>query len=984
MARTGSRLATNQHHGAAAVQTSSESGHVRDQVTRALELVAQGQGSQSSAFSLLGEAWRTDADACLCALSELLKRCLVVYTKDAGVERVFEFVAAFAASESGTPAIDGSVDKENSPFGEYFGERMLSFFTRLLAAKDKAVRYRSCEAIASLMKAFGDATSRDTTIWSRLTRALLERTRDRVPMVRARALVALHAMYTREAQIIDDETCKSFERLITSDTSTLVRRTALAHAVLTPQTKLLDAVLSRTRDVDERIRAMVYQQVLSGQVDPRMLSIAQRVELLQRGASDRSPMVRRACLQTMLRENWLERVCDGRLTSLMRLLDVEVNETTALSALTQMLIDCPETRCLQIITRFMSELRQATDHTEDEQGRQQQDEACPVDLNELNAERAAVAYVSAQVIAWKARRGRNPIWSHRLAAFLPCTADLCAALLYYHRHAVDIDAATPDVDATSSFISNPEHSKSALETSAAIGTPQTYAFVVRMLLKMASVVDLSDEAGRRILVSTLQTLIRSPRFRTEELELALGTLMRAQADVSETTRLIAEMVTGLHTSTDETETEPEAEQQCSSGRCLAMTEALLQVLLMHWHRLGHQFSGRSSLRQRMDSSSFTETAAQTLMPTLMSLFSACALNHLTSDDSDQRLAAVNVLGLYGLVDQTGQLAMQHALLLLHVSENDVEAVRLVALRALFDWLCVFPFESASSEDQSQSSKDSWASDQDRTTLRRNLLDRLCMVLTSADTDSLQSIVVEGFAKLIFLRRLAPDAELIKRLLLLFFTPTTADNPALRQCLAVFFPSICLLGTAQHRHAFEQTFLPTLRVLVNSPKLNPLATVSPVQAGQYIMYLLDPSRMKAQPMHHASGSRLRPDQALISDENVHLRLAIEMLNEIILEPRAELALVCARLLPHVSLPSAVSDADTTQILESINRLIQSALEEASNATLRRLLERFASQMQAAVTNTMNTSASPTVETDPNSSETSIQTATADQRDVLAEA
>jgi condensin complex subunit 3 len=980
MARTGSRLAAARRAGASTVPldiTVVEG--VKERVARALESTAHEAGSLSSACSLLKEAWSLDPEACFSNFSELLKRCLVVYTKDAAVERVIELIGIFAASVAGTSSTRDSAEKENIPADENIAEKMALFFSRLLSAKDKAVRYRSCEAIASLVNAAGDACLKNSNLASKLSQALLERTRDRVPLVRARALLALHALRIREACAFDDQIDTVFERLITCDPSVVVRKTALAHAVIVPPMKLLDAVLSRTRDVDERIRIMVYQQTLSRSFDPRMLSIAQRVELVQNGVSDRSANVRRACLQTMLREAWLDGICEKRLTNLMQLLDVEVNEDTVLPAIGQMLVECSDVECLRMLTSFMSELRQAKDCADEEPGQCTE----PIDLNELTAERAAAAFVCAQVIAWKTQSTKSPVWSQRLATFLPCIADFCAALQYYHRHAVNADAAIPDMGSVNESMSYLGPLPNAAELSIAVEAPQTYAFVVRMLLKMARLMDLSDEAGRRVLVDTLKMLIQSPRFRAEDLELALGNLMRAQADVFETTRMVAEMITSLHADAL-AEEEPDGARSCSSSRCLALTEALLQVLLIHWNRLGRTFTGRSISAQQPGALAPSETSGQALMPTLLTLLSACALNHLTSDDSRERLAAVNVLGLYGLADQTGQLAMQHALLLLHVSEHDVEAVRLVALHALFDWLCAFPLESIATDDQSQASKDSWASDQqDQASLRRNLLDRLCQLLTSAETDSLQSAVVEGFAKLVFLRRLAPDAELIKRLLLLFFTPTTADNTALRQCLAVFFPSICVAGTTQHRHAFEQAFLPTLRVLVNSPQTNPLATVSPVQAGQYILFLLDPSRANNTPANSATKDGCYTEQGPTGDENVHLRLAIEMLNEIILEPRAEMALVCARLLLHISIATSLLDSDTIPVAESVQRLVQSALEETSSATLKRQLERFGTHLQDALDAavTAGTTAS-TIDVDPNSSETSIRAATIDHSDTPA--
>ena len=55
-------------------------------------------------------------------------------------------------------------------------------------------------------------------------------------------------------------------------------------------------------------------------------SIRQRVSLLLRGLCDRSPEVRRACQQALLRDAWLERECEGDVVALLVKMDVEEGE----------------------------------------------------------------------------------------------------------------------------------------------------------------------------------------------------------------------------------------------------------------------------------------------------------------------------------------------------------------------------------------------------------------------------------------------------------------------------------------------------------------------------------------------------------------------------------------------------------------------------------------------------------------------------------
>lgn len=73
-----------------------------------------------------------------------------------------------------------------------------------------------------------------------------------------------------------------------------VRRAALYNLPRTPDT--LPHILARTRDMDATLRRIVYIGPLSTQSlpDPRVLSIAQREEVVKNGLGDREPAVRRA------------------------------------------------------------------------------------------------------------------------------------------------------------------------------------------------------------------------------------------------------------------------------------------------------------------------------------------------------------------------------------------------------------------------------------------------------------------------------------------------------------------------------------------------------------------------------------------------------------------------------------------------------------------------------------------------------------------
>lgn len=82
-----------------------------------------------------------------------------------------------------------------------------------------------------------------------------------------------------------------FKSFLIFDRFSEVRRAALVNIPLVPAS--LDTILCRTRDVDPVTRKLVYNGVFQSKlVHPRLLSIAQREQIVKDGLGDREPGVR--------------------------------------------------------------------------------------------------------------------------------------------------------------------------------------------------------------------------------------------------------------------------------------------------------------------------------------------------------------------------------------------------------------------------------------------------------------------------------------------------------------------------------------------------------------------------------------------------------------------------------------------------------------------------------------------------------------------
>lgn len=899
-------------------------------VALALHDASRSFASHARAARKLAEAHASDPQAFAQALLTQLNRCMLVYRREPSVERVVSFVAGYAASCAAAAAAAGSSandsDDDDGGGEQTFCSFLLTYLLEFSNAKDKSVRFRACQLIASVLNALGeDAEIRDD-LWQEIHGALVPRTRDRVPAVRAQAVAALCRLQDPEAGA-GDPVISAYAHLMRCDTSALVRRAALSHAAIIPGLPTVEAAMSRTRDVREDVRKFAYGGVLAAKIDPRQLSIAKRVELIQSGTQDRSAAVRRACAAKMMHDGWLHGACDGDLVQLLRMLDVEENEAAVMRAAEAMLVEAGE----------QQQQRQGDDAAANE----------AVDVNELTPESAMAMYVRARALSIRAKKLRRSkdgraaaaALAEQLDVMLPSVPDFCAALEYYHRNQVSV-------------------TMSASITEAQDAVNASVAFVVRMLLRTAAMLDLSDEGGRRMLASTVSAMLDSDRLQAECVEPAVRVLQHAMPsgvrdgardaradDVAaaaqgesggELVRVLVEKATELMTREEADEDMTAAASAAAAlwrrERALSLLESLL--LASQPHR-----ASRGALT--LESS-----------PMLAGVLSTVIVPNLTCNATALRLAAVRCLGLYCLHDPSGRTALTHAPVLLQVCANDAEPLKLAAARSLFDMLCLFDMVGRAGESEAGDSS-----------LRRTVLDALFGYLLEPPSDQVRTAAVEGYAKLLFLRRIEPEPELLKRLLLLYFTPSTEEDALLRQCLSVFFPAFAFSGGGvANRLALEQCMLPLLRVLVEAPRSSPLSAVNAVQVAQYVLFLTHPANAEAaaskmrqghrggggaagggasQQQQH--GQRQRGRGSVY--ELAHERIAVSLLNEVLLNPRTEAARVFCKLIG--ALRFELKRGENEDMLCTLARLTESALAEVKSAPASKDLKRFSARIGALV-------------------------------------
>jgi condensin complex subunit 3 len=110
---------------------------------------------------------------------------------------------------------------------------MFTFVLSCHDAKDKAVRFRSCQLINKLLSDMDDEASIDDDIAEDILNSMLKRLKDKIPAIRVQAVYALTRL-----QDPTDENCHvmtSYLQMMAADSSADVRKAVLLNIALNRQ-----------------------------------------------------------------------------------------------------------------------------------------------------------------------------------------------------------------------------------------------------------------------------------------------------------------------------------------------------------------------------------------------------------------------------------------------------------------------------------------------------------------------------------------------------------------------------------------------------------------------------------------------------------------------------------------------------------------------------------------------------------------------------
>eukprot|EP01084_Bolivina_argentea_P138577 243921_1 len=799
----------------------------------------------------------------VCHLAPFLDAIFLRFKKDTTVERIIDFYVKIATyNDNGQEWIDTITTQ------------LIEYCLSKENAKSKAVRYRVCDIIGTLLKNMAETYELDEDLWERLETILLRRLKDRIPQVRQRAAFAIHRLSDPSAE--DDPVRMGLIEMMDFDSNKDCRREALKSIDLSRRT--VKIILRRCRDTSEEVRKTAFERL--HQVDIRALSIRQRVDLLKSGLTERSEMVKK-CAEKLLIERWLKNR-DDDVIQLLKLLDIEEYESEA-----EIVLNC-------IMDAKVALTVDPPPYTIDKAD---------------NFDNEHLFYWRCR-IEWFAKQ--KPMMQQDIDDSMPDTVEFVklfeSQTAAENTHASEQSYITQQLLILARYLNfQDEFSRSSLSR-AAIKLLESHHIstnLIPLIMKLLRKLHCNDEEDYTRLIRETVEEIRNPIDTNNDMNLSI--LQKSQKEDE-----LEQELKGLTKQRMELETL----QKSSSLRSKFIDMSLMtndedesmnendSDLKHKLESINHEIESVNTQLMQLE-----QRTEQTWIRMLMIITDLIQYTNLHWEHDYikpmfediivptviekrplVRAAGLKAFSLFLQMDKTN--TQNNLILFLHILAGDGPASEYFALQALFDFLMIFDLfdgeaQSIDAEEGSVPLDDLPVS---APKSDRELIEILKEFLQHED-EELLVCAVEGFTKLLFMNRLKHcKLDVLTRLLLLYFNPVTEENDYVRQILSVFFPYYVDPKTfPNNRQYIAQCLMPCIRTCAYAPRENPLSQISTTKLTEYILWLLcaDPLTEK----DTASRETVNTNDTI----SLHEQLAFDILFEIDAHPEADQVRVLSRIL-----------------------------------------------------------------------------------------
>ncbi|XWS30638.1 hypothetical protein CRYUN_Cryun23aG0002700 [Craigia yunnanensis] len=695
-----------------------------------------------------------------------------ILKRTASVERVVRFVSVFASAQESN---DASANDE-------FLEDFLKFLLVGATAANKTVRFRACQIISEIILRLPDDSEVSNELWDEVIELMKFRVVDKVPLIRTLAVRAL-SRFVNDSENID--ILDLFLEVLPLEQNSEVRKTIILS--LPPSNTTSQVIIDCTMDVSESVRKAAYC-VIANKFPLQSLSIKHRTIILQRGLADRSLAVSKECLKLMT-DRWLAKCCNGDPVELLKYLDVETYESVGESVMESLLRD------------GLVKLHN---------GESIQQYILPASTNERSKDYSTGIQLMEPEVSLYWRTVCKHLQMEAQAKGSDAAATIGTEAAIYAAEASDnndlLDRILPET--VSDYI---DLVKVHIEAGA------NYHFASRQLLLLGEMLDFSDATIRKAASSFVQNLLhRSLEHEVDDEgnKVVIGDGINLGGD-RDWAIAVARLARKVHCATSEFEEVILGVVEELARPCSERTADFLQWM--------HSLAVTGLLLENAKSFHWAVEPTELLQSLLLP---GAKHVHL-----DVQRVAVRCLGLFGLLENKPSEELIKQLRISYVKGPSI--ISTVACKALFDFgMWHGPQEvdramgqnilSLLQEYNMPSSPINFSDTDGDSNIK--LVDLLYAgfatnnwggALENDDSESVQAVLGEGFAKILLLSEKDPSIPaslhplLLSKLISLYFSDESRDLQRLKQCLSVFFEHYASLS-ANHKKCLSTSFIPVMR------------------------------------------------------------------------------------------------------------------------------------------------------------------------------
>ncbi|KAL9657823.1 hypothetical protein ABK040_013160 [Willaertia magna] len=833
---------------------------------------------QKKCIQSLQKLQKDDYDKFLDRFFQLIHPVLLVFKREVVVERIVKFVANYCLADTKIKNQDKVLEEEDGEFAVDF----IHSIVRYANAKDKAIRFRVAQIVGSILQTLPDEFDPDDNLVVELKKAFLPRLKDKIPLVRQMAIIALEKL--QDPSDKDDDISSEFARLMSTDSNKDVRKEAIQRIFLS-KTNLVH-VIERTRDIKEDVRCAAYEKVFKS-INIKKLTILQRVSLIKEGLSDRSKSVK-SLVEDLIIKEWLS-AFDNDVIKFLQCLDV-VEYVEAVENIINIILDCENIQ----ITEPKLDFNQLTPEISLfwrvkiqylKKKKESMEEYLPPSITDIvhlliHYIGQRQEFIVSQIIILSrcldysdevGRRNMSVLLGHMLGAFED-PEDFVSDIIKTLRVVLPIHE-----DFQSTVLNSVD--------------------VLRRTATQISSEQLTEEEKKRIAnekEQKISTLSKEKKILTKEIRKLNSDLRKAvdEKDFSKAQALQSKVMEKENLVKQHTE---DIERLSAS-----INPNIVEI---------NEEAGFWLRALQVTSHFILESPLTIDISQFIYLFDSLVLQTSKHENSLVRSFSYKLLGQFCALHLETSKTHINKLMELLISEKDHECLNAI-LESIFDVLFIHPVTKLFS------SEDLGTVDVLLLNLRNCLKDNNRTVRTTA---------VEGFAKLLLTRNVneVQAGGIISDLILLLFNEATEGDERLRQCLSVFLPAYAF-GNISSAKIISSIAIKTLRRVVYSDKDSLLSMVNLQTLVQYLIYLTNaenfPKKVK---------ESTKVDQLLL-----HEQFAIQLAYEILSDPSSKEAAIYCKQFSNMSIYST----NKTHIKKLVI-LITRVIATVDNKTTAKSLEKF---------------------------------------------